>query len=127
MNVDCNECGASLSVGDATRFATCVKCKTRLAIKRSENAVYSEKLVDASAKEADAQSVPASTRSSLSGPGGGEALLRIIVGAVLVASDIFWWMTNPSMQSFYVRVVLLGAGAWLVLTGIWRLVKNRGA
>ena len=128
MKVDCNECGASLIVGDATRFATCVKCKARLQIKRDEGAVYTEKLADAKAEEAAAQSSPSSDgRASLGGGGGGETLLRIIVGALLIGSDIFWFIRDPGMQSLPVRIALLAAGIWLVVTGLYRLIKSRGA
>jgi hypothetical protein len=128
VKVDCNECGASLIIGDATRFATCVKCKSRLEIKRGEGSVYSEKLADAKAEEAAAQASPSSGGpSSLSSEGGGETLLRIIVGALLIGSDVFWLIQDPSMQSLPVRIALLAAGAWLVLTGLYRLVRrNRG-
>jgi hypothetical protein len=126
VKVDCNECGASLIVGDATRFATCVKCQSRLAIKRSEGSVYSEKLADAKAEEARAQSDPGSSRTSLAAGGGGENILRIVVGVLLVGSDIFWFLRDPTMQSLPVRIALLAAGAWLLLSGIYRLVRNRG-
>ena len=125
MKVDCNECSTSLIVGDATRFATCVKCGSRLAIKRGEGSVYSEKLADANAEEAAAQSDPGSGRSSLAAGGGGENVLRIVVGVLLVGSDIFWFVRDPTMQSLPVRIALLAAGAWLLLSGIYRLIRNR--
>jgi hypothetical protein len=126
VKVDCNECGASLIVGDATRFATCVKCKSRLEIKRGDGAVFSEKLADAKAEEAAAQTEPTSSRGSLGGGGDGETILRVVIGAALIGSDIFWFLRDPSMQSLPVRIALLAAGVWLVLTGLYRLVKSRG-
>lgn len=125
MKVDCNECGASLIVGDATRFATCVKCESRLAIKKGDAAVYSEKLADAKAEEAAAQSDPSGGRVSLGGGGDGETLLRIVIGVLLVWSDIFWFLRDPSMQSLPVRVALLAAGGWLLISGLYRAIKSR--
>lgn len=125
MKVDCNECGASLIVGDATRFATCVKCKSRLQIKRGEDAVYTEKLANAKAEEAAAQSDPSAGRVSLGGGGDGETLLRIVIGVALIGSDVFWFMRDPSMQSLPVRIALLAAGVWLLLSGLYRLIKSR--
>lgn len=127
MKVDCNECGASLLVGDATRFATCVKCKARLAIKRGEGAVFSEKLADAKAEEAAAQSDPSAGRASLGSGGDGETLLRIVIGLALVGSDVFWFLRDPSMQSLPVRIALLAAGAWLLGSGLYRAIKSRAA
>ena len=127
MKVDCNECGASLIVGDATRFATCVKCKSRLQIKRGDGAVYSEKLADAKAEEAAAQSDPGSGRTSLGAGGDGETLLRLVIGAALIASDVFWFLRDPSMQSLPVRIALLAAGVWLMISGLYRLIKSRAS
>jgi hypothetical protein len=127
VKVDCNECGASLIVGDATRFATCVRCESRLAIKRGDGSVYSEKLADVKAEEAAAQSDPSSGRSSLAPGGGGETILRLVVGVLLIGSDIFWFIRDPSMQSLPVRIALLAAGGWLVLSGVVQLVRNRAA
>jgi hypothetical protein len=127
VKVDCNECGASLIVGAATRFATCVKCKSRLEIKRGDGSVYSEKLADAKAEEAASQSDPGSGRASLGGGGDGETFLRIVIGLLLIGSDIFWFIRDPSMQSLPVRIALLAAGAWLLISGLYRLIKSRAA
>lgn len=127
MKVDCNECSASLIVGESTRFATCVRCGSRLEIKRSGGAVYSEKLADAKAEEAAAQSGPGSARASTGGGGEGDTLLRLVIGVALIGSDVFWFLRDPSMQSLPVRIALLAAGAWLVISGLHRLIKSRVA
>jgi DNA-directed RNA polymerase subunit RPC12/RpoP len=42
--LSCNNCGAPLEVPPTTAFATCGHCGSRLAIKRTENAAYTEVL-----------------------------------------------------------------------------------
>ena len=42
VSVNCNSCGAPLDVGAGTKFATCIHCGARLAIKRGESAAYTE-------------------------------------------------------------------------------------
>lgn len=128
LKVDCNECGASLVVADATRFVTCKGCSSRLKVVRSEAAVYTERLTDdvhTLKKELDQlEEAASSSPSSAQVPGASESLLRIAVGGIVIASDLYWWITDPSLQQFYVRVLLIIAGAWLILTGIWKLATT---
>jgi hypothetical protein len=54
--LNCNECGAPLKVGDKTKFVTCKKCGTQLAVRREDGATFTEvaqaaKNVEKSAKE----------------------------------------------------------------------------
>jgi len=42
--VNCNNCGAPLSVPAAAKYATCAHCGTQLAIRRTESVTYTEKL-----------------------------------------------------------------------------------
>jgi hypothetical protein len=56
--------------------------------------------------------------------GDSESIMRIVVGAIVIASDVYWWVTDPSMQTLYVRIGLLAAGAWLVLSGVWKGIAN---
>ncbi len=42
--ITCNNCGAALDIGQGVRFTTCAFCKSRLEIKRTASAVYSEVL-----------------------------------------------------------------------------------
>jgi hypothetical protein len=51
----------------------------------------------------------------------------LVVGVLLIGSDIFWFIRDPSMQSLPVRIALLAAGGWLVLSGVVQLVRNRAA
>jgi predicted phage tail protein len=44
IDVNCNHCGATLQVDEKTRFVTCTYCHSRLAIQRSESAVFTEVL-----------------------------------------------------------------------------------
>lgn len=131
MNVDCNACGSSLGVSETTRFVTCGKCKARLAIKRSEGAIYTEVLAEPSHDEKAEAIAPSGAGVALApapaATGGGESLLRVVMGVGLVASDVYWWMTDPSLQSRYIRVALLGAGGWLILSGIWRMIAHARA
>jgi hypothetical protein len=132
VNVDCNACGASLSVPETTRFVTCGKCRARLAIRRSDTAIYTEVLDDPAAHEsaeavAPSAGTPSATATMAAPTGGGESVLRVILGVVLVASDAYWWATDPSHQSRYMRIALLGAGAWLIVSGIWRMMAHARA
>ena len=34
-------------------------------------------------------------------------------------------MTDPTLQSLGVRILLLAAGAWLVLSGLWKTIAER--
>jgi hypothetical protein len=43
-SVNCNNCGAPLEVGAATRFVTCAHCGTRLAVKRTASSAFTETL-----------------------------------------------------------------------------------
>lgn len=130
MKVDCNACGTALTVEETTHFATCGKCAARLEIKRSETAVFTEVLdtgVEVLKEELarlDTEMVSANPPEPAAGDGGGESLLRLIVGGVLITSDVYWWITSPSLQSLYVRIVILAAGAWLMLSGGWRAIGN---
>lgn len=128
MNVDCNGCGASLKIGETTHFATCAKCAARLEVKRSESAVYTEVLASGVAvlkKElARLDAEPVSAPAPAPTDTGGESVLRLVVGGVLIASDVYWWISNPSLQSLYIRIVILAAGIWLVLSGGWRTMTN---
>jgi len=129
VKVDCNACGTALSVEETTHFATCGKCAARLEIKRSESAVFTE-VLDTGVKVLKEElarldiEVSANPPEPAVGDGGGESLLRLIVGGVLIASDVYWWITSPSLQSLYVRIVILAAGAWLMLSGGWRAIRN---
>src|SRR5687768_15995063 len=118
-HVDCNECGTPLEIGKDTRFVTCGKCASRLSVVRSHNAVYTQCLaagVTALKDELNRLEVEA-VPSALAATGStSEALLRIIVGALIIGSDIFWWIIDPSLQQLWVRVVLGLAGAWLILS-----------
>jgi DNA-directed RNA polymerase subunit RPC12/RpoP len=44
ISVNCNHCGATLQVDENTRFVTCNYCHSRLAIQRSDSAVFTEVL-----------------------------------------------------------------------------------
>ncbi|HWB61453.1 MAG TPA: hypothetical protein VG733_18370 [Chthoniobacteraceae bacterium] len=44
IDVSCNHCGATLKVDEKTRFVTCSYCHSRLAIQRSDSAVFTEAL-----------------------------------------------------------------------------------
>lgn len=44
VSVDCNHCGAPLEVGETTRFVTCGYCSKRLAVQRTDSAIYTEVL-----------------------------------------------------------------------------------
>ena len=44
IDVNCNHCGATLQVDEKTRFVTCNYCHSRLAIQRSDSAVFTEVL-----------------------------------------------------------------------------------
>lgn len=44
VDVSCNHCGATLQVDEKTRFVTCSYCHSRLAIQRSDSAVFTEVL-----------------------------------------------------------------------------------
>ncbi len=44
IDVNCNHCGATLKVDEKTRFVTCNYCHSRLAIQRSDSAVFTEVL-----------------------------------------------------------------------------------
>ena len=127
MKVDCNECGQTLSIGDQTRFVTCAKCLARLAVKRSGTSVYTELLSDVAELKKELARIDEEVTSSRlpAAPAVGESLLRIVVGLVLIASDIYWWVTDPTLQSLGVRILLLAAGAWLVLSGLWKTIAER--
>ncbi len=121
-----------LTIGAHTRFVTCAKCKQRLQVMRNDSAIYTEVLsqiselrkelgeidekIDAAATEKDQVVAPP-----------GESLLRLGVGALLIASDLYWWMTDPTLQSLYVRILLLAAGVWLVISGIWKSIESARA
>jgi hypothetical protein len=118
LPVDCNDCGASLLIGPATRYATCTGCRARLSIQRAEGSIFTELIESAEDREPEA---PTSTSEGSTS----EAWLRVGVGAALIASDLYWWLTDPSMQQLYVRIVLLIAGAWLVLGGLWKAIRRK--
>lgn len=42
--LNCNNCGAPLSVPSAAKYVTCTHCGTQLAIRRTESVAYTEKL-----------------------------------------------------------------------------------
>lgn len=42
--LNCNNCGAPLSVPGAAKYVTCTHCGTQLAIRRTESVAYTEKL-----------------------------------------------------------------------------------
>ena len=44
LSVNCNHCGATLDVDEQTRFVTCAFCHSRLAIQRTDSAVFTEVL-----------------------------------------------------------------------------------
>jgi DNA-directed RNA polymerase subunit RPC12/RpoP len=44
ISVNCNHCGATLEVDDNTRFLTCNYCHSRLAVQRTDSAVFTEVL-----------------------------------------------------------------------------------
>jgi hypothetical protein len=48
--VRCNHCGAPLQVGADTRFVTCKFCNTELAVKRTDNAAFTEAVAELAAK-----------------------------------------------------------------------------
>ena len=127
MKVDCNGCGSPLAISDTTHFVTCAKCAARLEVKRSDTSLYTE-VLDTGVKVLKQELARLEAHPASAEPGGvelgGEAVLRLIVGSVVIASDVFWWITDPSLQSFYVRVLLLIAGFWLVLSGAWRGAKH---
>lgn len=127
MIVDCNRCGASLTVAEDTRFVTCGKCRARLAVRRNGDAIFTEVLAEESAEHATSHDPVVPSTPIVVSSGGGESALRIVVGGLVVASDIYWWMTDPTMQSLYVRIGLLAAGAWLILSGVWKAMANARA
>src|SRR2546423_1344686 len=45
-SLSCNNCGAPLEVPTGARYVTCAHCGSRLAIKRTESAAYTEALED---------------------------------------------------------------------------------
>jgi DNA-directed RNA polymerase subunit RPC12/RpoP len=127
VKVDCNECGRTLSIGEHTRFVTCAKCAARLVVKRSDTSTYTEMLSDVTELKEELARLDEqvnSTRPAEAAPGSSESWLRIIVGLVLVASDIYWWVTDPTLQSLGVRILLLAAGGWLILSGIWKTIAE---
>ncbi len=44
IDVNCNHCGATLQVNENTRFVTCGSCKSRLAVRHSSAATFTEVL-----------------------------------------------------------------------------------
>jgi DNA-directed RNA polymerase subunit RPC12/RpoP/F0F1-type ATP synthase assembly protein I len=44
VSVNCNHCGAALEVDEKTRFVTCKYCNSRLAVQRTDSAVFTEVL-----------------------------------------------------------------------------------
>ncbi len=44
--LQCNNCGAPLSVPSTVNFVTCSHCRTQLAVKRTPTAAYTEKLAE---------------------------------------------------------------------------------
>src|SRR5688572_10122426 len=41
-SVACNHCGATLDIGEDTRFVTCTYCDTKLAVRREKGALFTE-------------------------------------------------------------------------------------
>jgi hypothetical protein len=128
VKVDCNECGTPLTIAETTRFVTCNKCTQRLQVMRSETAIYTEVLSQLSELRRELGALDEkieevrSSASPVAPPG--ESLLRLGVGAVLIASDLYWWITDPTLQSLYVRILLLAAGAWLIVSGVWKTIES---
>lgn len=124
MVVDCNACGASLPIDADTHFVTCVRCAGRLEVKREGDAIRTVERGDEdeapAARVAGGSVAPPSSTTATSG----ESILRIVVGVGLIASDLFWWLTEPSMQSLPVRIALLAGGTYLVLSGVVRAARN---
>jgi hypothetical protein len=50
VGVNCNRCGATLEVDEHTRFVTCNYCHSRLAIQRTDSAVFTEVLANLEAQ-----------------------------------------------------------------------------
>ena len=44
ISVSCNHCGAPLKVGPNSRFVTCTFCNSRLEVKRSDSAIFTEEI-----------------------------------------------------------------------------------
>jgi len=44
ISVNCNNCGASLEVDEATRFVTCAHCGSKLEIRRGSGSVFTQTL-----------------------------------------------------------------------------------
>lgn len=128
MRVDCNACGASLDAGDTSRFVTCVKCTARLEIKRSPTSIYTD-VLDAEdhdvlrkeLKRLDEVEQQHADQNEPATPGETESFLRVAIGLILIASDLYWWLTDPSMQSLYVRILLLAAGVWMIISGVVKM------
>jgi len=128
VKVDCNACGKALLIAETTRFATCRDCSSRLRIKRTDGAIYTEVLAggvkdlkDELARLDEAEEEAASEVTA-GVPGGSESILRIVVGIVVIVLDVYWWMTAPGLQSLYVRILFLCAGFWLVVSGLWKTI-----
>jgi hypothetical protein len=126
VKVDCNECGASLALGETTRFLTCAKCASRLKVVRSGNSIYTEVVgPGVTALKEELARLETEPISSSVGVGESESVLRLIVGGLLVASDIYWWVMDPTLQSLYVRILLLAAGGWLILSGALKVLARQ--
>lgn len=50
QSVNCNNCGAPLSVGASTNYATCGHCGSQLAVHRTGNALFTERIDQLEAK-----------------------------------------------------------------------------
>jgi hypothetical protein len=123
-----------LVAGETSRFVTCIKCTARLEVKRSATAVYTDVLdaedVDVLKKELkrlDEVEREHADQSTPAAPGETESILRVVIGLILIASDLYWWFTDPSMQSLYVRILLLAAGVWMIVSGLVKMVAGARA
>jgi Flp pilus assembly protein TadB len=53
--LNCNNCGASLSVSEEANFVTCNHCSTQLAIRRTESTTFTQKLDQIESKQEEMQ------------------------------------------------------------------------
>lgn len=131
MKVDCNACGETLEVADHTHYVTCVECTARLEVKRTPSAIFTEVLgaddVAVVKKHLEKLASTAPPKPTVASAAGGESVLRLFIGLLLLGSDLYWWVTSPSMQSLYARGIMLAAGAWLVISGLLRIISNARA
>ena len=121
VSVNCNNCGAPLELASSTNFVTCAHCGSRLAVKRTASAAFTEKLdeVAAHTQTMSRQLAEIAYRAELeridrewerekakysSGKSGGadretHPVPAILMGILVAGFGIFWTATAFQIQS----------------------------